>query len=80
MSSSFSSSPSSTMCPIGGPAGMALGPVLSRTFFGSFVDLEARPNRHSLLDLMFDPAGCAIPSTSATSETSVTMWSRCEAC
>jgi len=57
MSSSFSSSPSSTMCPIGGPAGMALGPVLSRTFFGSFVDLEARPNQHSLLDLMFDPAG-----------------------
>lgn len=36
---------------------MALWPVLSRTFFGSFVDLEGRPNRRNLLDLTFDPAG-----------------------
>src|SRR6516225_3060813 len=26
-------------------------------FFGSFVDLEARPRPRNLLDLMFDPAG-----------------------
>jgi hypothetical protein len=26
-------------------------------FFGSFVDLEARPKPRNLLDLMFDPAG-----------------------
>ena len=26
-------------------------------FFGSFVDLEARPRPRHLLDLMFDPAG-----------------------
>ena len=28
-------------------------------FFGSFVDLEARPRPRNLLDLMFDPAGIA---------------------
>src|ERR1700751_1321063 len=43
--------------PISAACRNGFGAVLSRTFFGSFVDLEARPNRRSLLDLMFDPAG-----------------------
>jgi transcriptional regulator with XRE-family HTH domain len=29
----------------------------AQRFFGSFVDLEARPRPRNLLDLMFDPAG-----------------------
>ena len=32
-------------------------PILSRTFFASFVDLEGRSNRRNILDWTFDPAG-----------------------